>query len=67
MGIFRRETSNDSVLGGQESDEPSRAHAPIRDGIKAELEFPAKLQDWSPGNVATTLEKLFTYAVRSTE
>ena len=67
MGIFRRKTSNGSVLGGQEGDEPSRAYAPVRDGIKAELEFPAKLQDWFPGNVAATLEKLFTYAVRSAE
>lgn len=58
MGIFRRKTSSSSVLGGPGGDEPSRAYAPIRDGIKAELDFPAKLQDWSPGNVAATLEKL---------
>ena len=56
MAISKQDASSSAVLGGQGTDKASRAYAPIRDGIKMDLEFPARLQDWSPANISATLE-----------
>jgi hypothetical protein len=67
MAISMQDAGSTAVLGGQGADKTSRAQAPVRDGIKMDLEFPARLQDWSPANISATLEKLFNFAVANAE